>query len=186
MDTSSNAFTLTTDISEEILIDLTTAVDALDTIRMVIGATVAEPEEDRDLADYIERATLYLEFLRKTIEDGDILAISTMPISESATRRRISEVLRASGEEAGMSLSDRSHVPDLSGAVPLDTLETLAYNVDDLLELDARATGHPAPRRYPVGQMDYIQIVIRFLAQLRRQMREEIERNTTVGCMGHP
>lgn len=176
MDTSSNAFTLTTDIREEILIDLTTAVDALDTIRMVIGATVAEPEEDRDLADYIERATLYLEFLRKTIEDGDILAISTMPrpISESATRRRISEVLRASGEEAGMSLSDRSHVPDLSGTVPLDTMETLAFNVDNLLELDARTSGKAAPHRYPVDQLDYVQIAIRFLAQLRRQMREEV------------
>jgi len=73
-----------------------------------------------------------------------------------------------------MSLTNRSHVPDLSGTVPLDTMETLAFNVDDLLELDARATGYPAPRRYPVGQMDYIQIAIRFLAQLRRQMREEV------------
>lgn len=79
-----------------------------------------------------------------------------------------------------MSITDRSHVPDLSGAVPLHTLETLAFNVDDLLEQDARATGHPAPHRYPVGRMDYVQIAIRFLAQLRRQMREEIERNATV------
>jgi hypothetical protein len=96
MNQSKNAFTVGTDIDEETLIDLTTAVDALDDIRMVIGATVAEPEEDRDLADYIERATLYLEFLRRTIEDGDILAISTMPMSESKTRHRIAHLLRTS------------------------------------------------------------------------------------------
>ena len=73
-----------------------------------------------------------------------------------------------------MSLSERSHIPDLSGTVPLDTMETLAFNVDDLLELDARAAGRPAPRRYPLNKMDYIQIAIRFLSQLRRQMREEM------------
>lgn len=73
-----------------------------------------------------------------------------------------------------MSLANRSHVPELSGTVPLETMETLAFNVDDLIELDAQTRGHPAPRRYPVGQMDYIQIAVRFLAQLRRQMREEV------------
>lgn len=177
MNTAENAFTLTTDISEDILIDLSTTVDLLDDLHMMIGGEVAAYEVNRELADYIERAVMYLEFLRQTIEDGDILTISTMPISESVTRRRISEVLRASVEEAGMSLIDRSHVPDLNGTVPLDTMETLAFNVDNLLELDARASGKAAPHRYPVGQLDYIQIAIRFLAQLRRQMREEIEKN---------
>ena len=100
MKTEGYAFTVGTDISEETLIDLTTVVDALDDLHMMFSGTVAAPEEDRDLADYIERATYYLEFLRTTVEDGDILRISTMPISESETRRRISKVLRASVEGA--------------------------------------------------------------------------------------
>jgi len=96
MNTTENAFTVATDIGEETLINLTAAVDALDDTRMVIGGTVAAPEGDRDLADYIKRATRYLEFLRTTVEEGDILRISTMPIKESQTRRRISRLLRTS------------------------------------------------------------------------------------------
>jgi len=99
MNQSENALTLTTDIGEEILIDLTAAVDALDDIHMMISGAVVAREEDRDLADYIKRATYYLECLRQNIEVGDMLPLTTAPISESQTRRRISKVLRASVEE---------------------------------------------------------------------------------------
>lgn len=104
MNTAENAFILATNIGEDILIDLSTAVDALDALdalddlHLMMSGTVAEPEEDRNLTNYIVRATQYLEFLRQTIEDGDILAIATMPITEMVTRRRISNVLRASVE----------------------------------------------------------------------------------------
>lgn len=96
MNTAENAFTLTTDISEDILIDLTATIDALDDLHMMINGEIAAPEEDRDLTDYITRATLYLEFLRATVEEGDILTISTIPMTESVTRRRISRLLRSS------------------------------------------------------------------------------------------
>lgn len=98
MNTTENAFTISTDIDEEDLIDLAAAVDALDHLRIVIGDADAEPAENRDLAVYVRRAVVYLEFLRKTIEDGDILTISTLPITETEIHRRISRVLRSGVE----------------------------------------------------------------------------------------
>lgn len=96
MTDSDTAFTVDTSIPEETLIDLTRAVDALDFFRMVVHDTLTEPETDRELGDYIKRATLYLQFLRDRVEKNDLLSVTTMPITETMIRRRISRLLRTS------------------------------------------------------------------------------------------
>jgi len=98
MNTTGNAFSISTDIGEEDLLDLAAEVDALDNFRMVIGGALTEPADNRDLTDLIRRAVFYLEFLKRTIMDGDILTISTLPITETAIHQRISCVLRSSIE----------------------------------------------------------------------------------------
>lgn len=105
MNTAEIAFMISTDIGEEDLIDLAAGVDALDNLRIVIGTTVTEPADNRDLAEYIRRAVVYLDFLRRTIEGGDILSISTLPITETEIHRRITRVLRSSVEEGEASCS---------------------------------------------------------------------------------
>lgn len=98
MNDSDTAFTVDTSIPEETLIDLTRAVDALDFFRMVVHDTLTEPETDRELGDYIKRATLYLQFLHDRAEENDLFQVSTMPISETVTRRRIARLLRTSAQ----------------------------------------------------------------------------------------
>lgn len=95
MNSNSNAFVVNSTVPEETLIELTRAVDELDFYRMVIDVTVTEPETDRELVDYIERATMYLSFLRDRVEGDDLVRASTFPINESTTRRHITKVLRS-------------------------------------------------------------------------------------------
>lgn len=99
MGTNDNAFTLDTSIPEETLIDLTRAVDALDNFRMVVHGTLTQPVNDRALEDYIKRAILYLQFLRERAAENDLFQVSTIPVTESASRRRISRLLRSSMRE---------------------------------------------------------------------------------------
>jgi hypothetical protein len=61
---------------------------------MMLGATVAEPEADRDLEAVIERGISYLRFLYDTVASNDILNVSTLSLEESSTRRRIARLLR--------------------------------------------------------------------------------------------
>lgn len=94
MNDSDTAFYMSTNIPEEDLLALTAAVDSLDFQHLIIDDTVMEQVDDRGLVDYIRRATMYLGFLRDWIERDDIERISTAPISESQTRRRIARLLR--------------------------------------------------------------------------------------------
>jgi len=95
MNNDNTAFTLDIDLSEETLIDLTTMVDEIDNLRMVINGILAAPEENRTLERYVERATLYLAYLRDRIREEDLQRISTGPMAEG-TRQRIKRVLRSS------------------------------------------------------------------------------------------
>ena len=95
MDNTQNAFTVTNTIPEELLIDLADAVDQLDRLRIVNDGIIHEPEEDRELGDVIERAIDYLRFLYDTISENDLHGVSTFPLEESSTRRRIARVLRS-------------------------------------------------------------------------------------------
>jgi hypothetical protein len=95
MDDSQNAFSIETNISEDLLVDLADAVDQLDNLRMVISGVVYEPESDRELEAVIERAIEYLRFLYDTIAENDLHGVSTYPLEESSTRRRIARVLRS-------------------------------------------------------------------------------------------
>ena len=97
MNDSDTAFYMSTNIPEEDLLALTAAVDSLDFQHLIIDDTVIEQEDDRELVDYIRRATTYLGFLRDWIERDGIEMISTAPISESQTRRRIARLLWSSG-----------------------------------------------------------------------------------------
>lgn len=96
MNDSDTAFYVSTNLPEEDLLALTKAVDSLGFQHLIINGTVIEREDGRELVDYIRRATVYLGFLRDWIEKDDIERISTMPISESQTRRRIARLLRTS------------------------------------------------------------------------------------------
>lgn len=96
MTDSDTAFTVSTNIPEDDLLALTSAVDSLGFQQLIINGTVIQQEDGRELVDYIRRATMYLGFLRDWIEKDDIERISTAPISESQTRRRIARLLRSS------------------------------------------------------------------------------------------
>lgn len=62
---------------------------------------------------------------------------------------------------------------DLSGEIPFDSMETLAYNVMELIELDRQRSGCRTAPPTPVGALDYIQKAVVYLAQLRRIMKNE-------------
>ena len=95
MNNTNIAFALDIDIDEETLIALTTAVDDLDNLRMVINGVLVAPEQDRTLEQYVTRATQYLVYLRDRMREEDLQWVSTAPLEET-TRRRISRVLRSS------------------------------------------------------------------------------------------
>lgn len=96
MNNANIAFALDVDLREEDLIALTTAVDQLDSLHMLIDGILFVPEQDRTLEQYVGRATRYLVYLLDRLREDDLRQVSTMPISESQTRRRISRLLRSS------------------------------------------------------------------------------------------
>lgn len=96
MNNANIAFALDVDLREEDLIALTTAVDQLDSLHMLIDGILFVPEQDRTLEQYVGRATRYLVYLLDRLREDDLRQVSTMPISESQTRRRISSLLRSS------------------------------------------------------------------------------------------
>lgn len=64
---------------------------------------------------------------------------------------------------------------DVSGDIPVDSLETLAYNVVRLIEQDREQSGSRTSPPIPHGALDYIQKAVVYLALLRRILEAEDE-----------
>ena len=66
---------------------------------------------------------------------------------------------------------------DLSGDLHWSTIETLAFNVMELIKLDNAVSGHPI--QTPHGVEHFVDVAIMYLAQLRREMRESSGRSVS-------
>jgi hypothetical protein len=99
-DNANLAFSLDVELPEETLISLTTAVDQLDDLQMILDGVLFVPEQDTSLEHYVERATRYLIYLLERIREEDLEAVSTAPLEEDRRRTRISTLLRAANRGA--------------------------------------------------------------------------------------